>query len=76
MILSDCRIGTYISVILNALGMATIKTLDLSENELGNFGARSLSKALQLNNTIKKLIINWNQISFDGFLELSNGLKL
>lgn len=76
LIISDCKLGSFISVILNGLGTASLKRLDISNNELGNFGARLLSKALQLNNTIEKLIFDRNQITLDGFMEIASGMRL
>jgi len=42
----------------------------------GNFGARLLSKALQLNSLLRLLALDKNQISGDGFSELAHALKL
>uniref|UniRef100_A0A914PZA4 Uncharacterized protein n=1 Tax=Panagrolaimus davidi TaxID=227884 RepID=A0A914PZA4_9BILA len=63
-------------VILNALGVSKLTLLDISNNEMGNSGARLLSKALQLNHCLQKLYIDRNQITAEGFGELSNALKL
>ena len=74
--LSDCRIGESIHVILNALGISKLSALDISNNEIGNSGARLLSKALQLNHCLQKIFIDRNQITAEGFVELANALKL
>ncbi|KIH51247.1 hypothetical protein ANCDUO_18668, partial [Ancylostoma duodenale] len=45
LILSDARLGPHLSVLLNTLGAATsLRYLDISNNDLGHFGARILSK--------------------------------
>uniref|UniRef100_A0A915EGM3 Uncharacterized protein n=1 Tax=Ditylenchus dipsaci TaxID=166011 RepID=A0A915EGM3_9BILA len=51
-------------------------TLNISNNDIGNFGARLLSKALQLNNSLKKVVLDRNQITADGFTELAHALEL
>ncbi|TKR93236.1 hypothetical protein L596_007730 [Steinernema carpocapsae] len=75
--LSDCRLGTHLSVILNTLGVAsTLRKLDISGNDLGNFGARLLAKALQINVSLRELTIDRNQITSDGFSDIAHSLKL
>uniref|UniRef100_A0A7E4ZZG2 Carm_PH domain-containing protein n=1 Tax=Panagrellus redivivus TaxID=6233 RepID=A0A7E4ZZG2_PANRE len=74
--LSDCRIGESMHIILNALGVAKLSLLDISNNEMTNTGARLLSKALQLNHCLQKLYIDRNQITAEGFVELAHALKL
>lgn len=74
--LSDCRIGVSLCVLLNALGVAPkLKLLDISGNEIGNFGARLLSKALQVNSALETLLIDRNQITFEGYLDIAYALK-
>ncbi|KAK0424292.1 hypothetical protein QR680_008595 [Steinernema hermaphroditum] len=77
LILSDCRLGNHLSVILNTLGVAsTLRKLDISGNDLGNFGARLLAKALQINVSLRELIIDRNQITSDGFADIAHSLRL
>ena len=76
MVLSDCKLGAHLSVLLNALGVAsTLRSLDISGNEIGNFGARLMAKALQINSSLETLVIDRNQIGSDGFWDLANALK-
>lgn len=75
LILSDCKLGVHISVLLNALGVApNLKCFDISGNDVGNFGARLLSKALQLNTTLDTLHIDRNQLTADAYFDLAHGL--
>uniref|UniRef100_A0A914UX18 Uncharacterized protein n=1 Tax=Plectus sambesii TaxID=2011161 RepID=A0A914UX18_9BILA len=75
-VLSDCKLGAHLSVLLNALGVAsTLRSLDISGNEIGNFGARLMAKALQINSSLETLVIDRNQIGSDGFWDLANALK-
>lgn len=75
--LSECRLGAYLSVLLNTLGATTtLKCLDISGNEIGNFGARILSKALQVNVSLRSVIIDNNHIGADGFVDLATSMKM
>uniref|UniRef100_A0A1I7YRM4 Carm_PH domain-containing protein n=1 Tax=Steinernema glaseri TaxID=37863 RepID=A0A1I7YRM4_9BILA len=75
--LSDCRLGNHLSVILNTLGVAsTLRKLDISGNDLGNFGARLLAKALQINVSLRELVIDRNQITSEGFADIAHSLRL
>lgn len=78
LILSDCRLGcACLDVVFNALGAATkLKALNISNNDIGNVGARLLSKSLQLNSSLKRLNFDRNQIGIEGFLEIEHGLKM
>ncbi|EFP10191.1 CRE-CRML-1 protein [Caenorhabditis remanei] len=75
--LSEARLGAYLSVLLNTLGATTtLKSLDISGNEIGNFGARILSKALQVNVSLRSVSIDNNHIGADGFVDLATSMKM
>ncbi|CAB3407376.1 unnamed protein product [Caenorhabditis bovis] len=77
LILSDCRLGAYLSVLLNTLGATTtLKSLDISANDIGSFGARILSKALQVNVSLRFLSIDNNHIAADGFVDLAASMRM
>lgn len=76
LVLSDARLGSLLSILFNALGVARIQQLDVSNNEIGGFGARLLSKALQLNTSLRVLALDRNQTTAEGFAEIAHGLKL
>ncbi|KAI6179615.1 Carm-PH domain-containing protein [Aphelenchoides besseyi] len=76
LILSDARLGSFLSVLFSALGVATIEQLDINNNEIGNFGCKLMSKALQLNTSIRCLAFDRNQITADGFVEVAHALRL
>lgn len=66
-----------LDVVFNSLGAATkLKVLNICNNEIGNIGARLLSKALQLNSSLKRLNFDRNQIGIEGFIEIVYSLKL
>ncbi|VDK48015.1 unnamed protein product [Anisakis simplex] len=77
LVLSDCRLSSHLSVLLNTLGVASsLLYLDITGNEMGNFGARLLAKALQINVSLKTILIDRNQITGDGFADIAHALKL
>lgn len=77
LVISDCRLGGFLSVMLNALGATTtLKSLDISSNDMGNFGTRILSKALQVNVSLRAINIDNNHIGSEGFVDLANSLKM
>uniref|UniRef100_F1KRJ3 Leucine-rich repeat-containing protein 16A n=1 Tax=Ascaris suum TaxID=6253 RepID=F1KRJ3_ASCSU len=77
LILSDCRLSSHLSVLLNTLGVASsLQLLDITGNEMGNFGARLLAKALQINVSLKTIMVDRNQITGDGFADIAHALKL
>ncbi|VDL83401.1 unnamed protein product [Nippostrongylus brasiliensis] len=60
LILSDARLGPHLSVLLNTLGATTsLRLLDISNNDLGHFGARILSKVCSAKSVSSDLI--WNK---------------
>ncbi|CAJ0946514.1 unnamed protein product, partial [Mesorhabditis belari] len=77
LILSEARLGAHLSVLLNTLGATScLKCLDISANEMGNFGARILSKALQLNVSLRTLHIDGNHITADGFADIASAMLM
>jgi Ran GTPase-activating protein (RanGAP) involved in mRNA processing and transport len=67
-------LGNILNIVFGALSEATIEQLDICNNEVGNYGARLLSKGLQMNTSIKVLALDRNQINADGFAELAHAL--
>lgn len=43
---------------------------------MGNFGARLLAKALQINISLTTVIIDRNQITGDGYADIAHSLTL
>lgn len=75
--LSDSRLGSHLSILLNALGLSrSLRKLNLSNCDLGPGGARLLGKSLQLNQSLRQLSLDRNQIGIEGFYELARALRL
>uniref|UniRef100_A0A0N5BWB5 Carm_PH domain-containing protein n=1 Tax=Strongyloides papillosus TaxID=174720 RepID=A0A0N5BWB5_STREA len=77
LVMSDCKLGSAINVLINNLGWSkSLHTLDISNNELGQYTVRLLSKAIQVNTSLRTLLLDRNQISLEGFIDIMHGLKL
>ncbi|ETN72358.1 leucine Rich repeat-containing domain protein, partial [Necator americanus] len=77
LILSDARLGPHLSVLLNTLGAATsLRFLDISNNDLGHFGARILSKALELNASLRTIVIDNNHLGVEGLYDLATAVNM
>ncbi|KAI6170504.1 Carm-PH domain-containing protein [Aphelenchoides bicaudatus] len=76
LIISDARLGSILHSMFGALAETTIEQLDICNNEIGNYGARILAKALQMNTSIRVLALDRNQITADGFADIANSLRV
>ncbi|XP_075796731.1 capping protein, Arp2/3 and myosin-I linker protein 2 isoform X3 [Pelodiscus sinensis] len=74
--LAESRLKVGTNVLLNALGSnASLSTLDLSGNAMGDAGAAMLAKALQINTALRTLIWDRNNTSAHGFLDVARALE-
>lgn len=52
--MADSRLKADLAMVLNALGSnASLTTLDISGNAMGDMGAKMLAKALQINTKLR-----------------------
>ncbi|XP_074974351.1 capping protein, Arp2/3 and myosin-I linker protein 2 isoform X3 [Caretta caretta] len=71
---SRLKLGT--NVLLNALGSnASLRTLDISGNTIGDSGAKMLAKALQINTQLRTVIWDRNNTTAHGFLDVARALE-
>lgn len=76
LIIPDCRLRTDMFNLLNALGdNKSLETLDISGNLIGDSGARLLAKALQINNKLKTIIYDRNNITLQGYNDIAYALE-
>ncbi|KAJ8919981.1 hypothetical protein NQ315_006511 [Exocentrus adspersus] len=76
LIIPDCRLRTDTFNLLNALGdNKSLETLDISGNLIGDSGARLLAKALQINNKLKTIIYDRNNITLQGYNDIAYALE-
>lgn len=76
LIIPDCRLRSDLFNLLNALGdNKSLETLDISGNLIGDSGARLLAKALQINNKLKTIIYDRNNITLQGYNDIAYALE-
>ncbi|KAG8040865.1 hypothetical protein G9C98_001853 [Cotesia typhae] len=72
----DSRLKSDLYSLINALGSNTcLHTLDMSGNQIGDPGARLLAKALQINNHLKTIIYDKNNITLQGYSDIVHALE-
>lgn len=61
---------------INALGSnQNLQVLDITGNFMGDLGARLLAKALQINNKLKTIMMDRNNISLQGYSDIVYALE-
>lgn len=76
LIIPDCRLRSDLFNLLNALGdNKSLELLDISGNLIGDSGARLLAKALQINNKLKTIIYDKNNITLQGYNDIAYALE-
>ncbi|XP_078608034.1 F-actin-uncapping protein LRRC16A-like isoform X2 [Branchiostoma floridae x Branchiostoma japonicum] len=74
--LADSKLKENLIPILNVLGSNnSLTSLDISGNGMGDFGARMLSKALQINSKLRTVMLDKNGITARGFQDLGAALE-
>ncbi|XP_011258591.1 F-actin-uncapping protein LRRC16A isoform X3 [Camponotus floridanus] len=74
--LPDSRLKGDLYNLINALGSNTcLHTLDISGNQIGDPGARLLAKALQINNHLRTIIYDKNNITLQGYADIVHALE-
>ncbi|XP_076279734.1 capping protein regulator and myosin 1 linker 1 leucine rich repeat protein [Lasioglossum baleicum] len=74
--LPDSRLKSDLYNLINALGSNTcLHTLDISGNQIGDPGARLLAKALQINNHLRAIIYDKNNITLLGYADIVHALE-
>ncbi|XP_068913409.1 F-actin-uncapping protein LRRC16A [Tenebrio molitor] len=72
----DCRLRSDTFNLLNALGdNKSLETLDISGNLIGDSGARLMAKALQINNKLKTIIFDRNNVTLLGYNDIAYALE-
>ncbi|XP_011304218.1 leucine-rich repeat-containing protein 16A isoform X1 [Fopius arisanus] len=72
----DSRLKGDLYSLINALGSNTcLQTLDISGNQIGDPGARLLAKALQINNHLRTIIYDKNNITLQGYADIVHALE-
>lgn len=76
LLIPDSKLKTDLYNLLNALGSnKCIQTLDISGNFMGDSGARLLAKALQINNRLRTIVYDRNNITLQGYSDIAYALE-
>ncbi|KAK7114213.1 F-actin-uncapping protein LRRC16A-like isoform X3 [Littorina saxatilis] len=74
--LADSKLKNDTACIINALGSNnSLMNIDLSGNSMGDFGARMLSKALQINTKLHTVVWDKNSVTAQGFEDIADALE-
>ncbi|XP_055687303.1 F-actin-uncapping protein LRRC16A isoform X3 [Lutzomyia longipalpis] len=76
LILSENKLRNDIHNFINALGSnQSLQMLDISGNLMGDIGARLLAKALQINNKLRTISMDRNNITLQGYSDIVYALE-
>ncbi|CAH1101078.1 unnamed protein product [Psylliodes chrysocephalus] len=76
LMIPDCRLRSDLFNLLNALGdNKSLEMLDISGNLIGDSGARLLAKALQINNKLKTIVFDRNNVTLQGYHDIAYALE-
>ncbi|XP_053687706.1 F-actin-uncapping protein LRRC16A isoform X3 [Sabethes cyaneus] len=71
LVLSENKLKNDLHNFINALGSnQSLQVLDISGNLMGDIGARLLAKALQINNRLKTISMDRNNITLQGYADI------
>lgn len=74
--LSENKLRNDIHNFINALGSnQSLQVLDITGNLMGDIGARLLAKALQINNKLRKIVLDRNNITLVGYNDIVYALE-
>ncbi|XP_055620495.1 F-actin-uncapping protein LRRC16A isoform X3 [Toxorhynchites rutilus septentrionalis] len=76
LILSENKLKNDLHNFINALGSNQyLQVLDITGNVMGDIGARLLAKALQINNRLKTIFLDRNNITLQGYGDIVYALE-
>uniref|UniRef100_A0A182P0L2 CARMIL C-terminal domain-containing protein n=1 Tax=Anopheles epiroticus TaxID=199890 RepID=A0A182P0L2_9DIPT len=76
LVLAENRLKTDLHNFINALGSNQhLQMLDITGNLMGDIGARLLAKALQINNKLKTIALDRNNITLQGYADIVYALE-
>lgn len=76
LVISENKLKNDINNFVNALGSnQSIQDLDISGNYMGDIGARLLAKALQINNKLKWISMDRNNVTLQGYTDIVYALE-
>ncbi|XP_050097561.1 F-actin-uncapping protein LRRC16A isoform X2 [Anopheles aquasalis] len=76
LVLAENRLKTDLHNFINALGSNQhLQLLDITGNMMGDIGARLLAKALQINNKLKTIALDRNNVTLQGYADIVYALE-
>lgn len=76
LVLSENKLKNDLHNFINALGSnQSLQVLDITGNLMGDIGARLLAKALQINNRLKTISMDRNNITLQGYADIVYALE-
>uniref|UniRef100_A0A182QLT5 CARMIL pleckstrin homology domain-containing protein n=1 Tax=Anopheles farauti TaxID=69004 RepID=A0A182QLT5_9DIPT len=76
LVLAENRLKTDLHNFINAVGSNQhLQMLDITGNLMGDIGARLLAKALQINNKLKTIALDRNNITLQGYADIVYALE-
>ncbi|XP_025116017.1 F-actin-uncapping protein LRRC16A-like isoform X5 [Pomacea canaliculata] len=74
--LAESKLKHDLTFVINALGSNTsLQEIDISGNNIGDFGARMLCKALQINTHLQAVVWDKNGVTAQGFEDIAEALE-
>ncbi len=74
--LVDCKLKSSLNDFISEIGGFTqLRLLDITGNDIGDFGFNLLSKSLQVNRSLQTLIFDRSNVSLFGFNHIIDALK-
>ena len=74
--LNECKLKSNLNDFVSELGtFENLLLLDISGNEVGEFGINLLSKSLQVNRTLETLIFDKSNVSIQAYSHILDSLK-
>lgn len=73
--LADSKLKSETCLVINALGSnQCLLTIDISGNNMGDAGAKTLAKALQINTKLRTVLWDRNNVTSQGFQDIAYAL--
>lgn len=74
--LIDCKLRTSLNDLISELGEFTrLRLLDISGNDIGDFGVNLLSKSLQVNRSLDTLVFDRSNVSIVAYQHIIDSLQ-
>lgn len=74
--IADSKLKMDTTVVINAIGgSSTLKSLDVSGNQMGDIGAKMLAKALTINSSLTSVVWDRNGVTAAGLRDVAQSLQ-